>query len=255
MAEPAGTTITGTPGAPEAASAPPRQPAGNRYRRWRARGLVVLMIVFAALIAWTILQSQATRDATLDLAPVTLTAQSVPIMTSLPGLVTAVDVEAGDRVTSGQKVGEIEVTTTNSQGKAVVTRQVLKAPRAGVVVDDPMPVGSTLQPGVGFLELYDPSEVTLVAEVPLSYLPEIAPGMTADLKAENVAGHIEAVVKRAVPRVESDETSELNKNRAKLVLVPKDVQQVSRLIPGLRFTGTIDTRTGSGDEPVTVYVG
>jgi len=223
MADPAGTTTTAQPGAPAARPPTPRR-AGNRYEIWRARVIVLLMIVFAALVGWTILRSQTERDARLDLGEVTLSAQPIPVMTSLPGLVTAVDVAAGDRVAVRQRLGEIEVTTTDAQGEPVVSRRVLTAPRAGIVVDDPLTLGSTLQPGVAFLELYDPDELRLVAEVPLSYLPDIAPGMTAELRAQNLVQTVEAVVDRA------------------------------RLIPGLRLTGTVDTRTGAGEEPKSVYV-
>ena len=40
-----------------------------------------------------------------------------------------------------------------------------------------------------------------------------------------------------------------------LVLVPRDVTEVARLIPGLQVTGTVDTRTGDPDEDRSVYVG
>jgi multidrug resistance efflux pump len=253
MADQAGTTITE---APEAAprTPTPRQRSGNRARQWRARFIVLLMLLFAGLVAWTILQTQATRDATVDLGEVTLTAQPIPVMTSLPGLVTAVDVRAGERVAAGTRLGQIEVTTTNSEGEQVVSRRSLTAPRAGIVADDPMTQGSTLQPGVAFLELYDPNELTLVAAVPLGFLAEISPGMVADLEAENVPGHIEATVQRAVPRVGKDEDDDVPADRLELVLVPTDRAKVARFIPGLHFTGTLDTRTGTGDEPTTVYV-
>ena len=253
MADPSGTTITE---APEAApkTPTPKERSGNRFRRWRARFIVLMMIVFAVLVAWTIMQTQATRDATLELGDVTLTAQPIPVMTSLPGLVTSVDVQAGERVTAGQRLGEVEVTTTNSEGEQVLSRRPLTAPRPGIVVDDPVTEGSTLLPGLAFLELYDPASLKLVTEVPLGFLPEISPGMVADLEAENVAGHIEAVVQRAVPRVESQQDEDVSEDRLELVLVPTDRENAARFIPGLRFTGTLDTRTGTGDQPTIVYV-
>src|SRR5215211_6783906 len=102
MADSAGTTATVAPGAQPSRPSPPPSRTGNRYQVWRARVIVLLMIVFAALVGWTILRSQTARDAQLDLGDVTLTSQPIPVMTSLPGLVTAVDVAAGDRVAPGQ---------------------------------------------------------------------------------------------------------------------------------------------------------
>lgn len=253
MADTTGSTATVAPGAPPPRTSPPPARQGNRYQKWRARVIVLLMIVFAVLVGWTILRSQTARDAKLDLGDVTLTSQPIPVMTSLPGLVTAVDVEAGDRVNARQRLGEIEVTTTNSQGRPVLSRRVLVAPRAGIVVDDPLTLGATLQPGVAFLELYDPADLQLEADVPLSYLPEISPGMTAELRAQNMIRTVEAVVQRAVPRV-GDGQDDVGKDRLRLVLVPKDPDLVARLIPGLRLTGTVDTRTGAGEEPKSVYV-
>jgi hypothetical protein len=168
-------------------------------------------------------------------------------------LVTAVSVTAGESVVTGQRVGVIRVTTTNSSGHAVLSQRVLRAPRAGVVVDDPLTIGSTLQPGIGFVVLYDPADLTLVTDVPLSYLPAVAPGMTAKLHANGVPGTVDAVLDRAVPRVGASQ-DDVAPDHLELIFRPQNAAQVSRLIPGLRFTGSIDTRSGrQGTQPV-VYV-
>jgi hypothetical protein len=156
-------------------------------------------------------------------------------------------------VVTGQKVGAIRVTTTNSSGHAVLSQRVLRAPRAGVVVDDPLTIGSTLQPGVGFVVLYDPADLKLVTDLPLSYLPEVAPGMTAKLHAKGVPGTVEAVLDRAVPRVGTAQ-KDVAPDHLELIFRPQHAADVSRLIPGLRFTGSIDTRSGGQGTQPLVYV-
>jgi len=230
------------------------KPAGLSFAKWRNRGIVLVMIAVAVFVAVRIVRAQAVRDAKLDLGAVMLTSQPIPVETSLPGLVTSVDVRAGQRVTAGQELGKIEVTTTDSQGKAVVSERTLNSPRSGIVVDDPLTLGSTLQPGLAFVELYDPNKLTLVTDVPLSYLPQIAAGMTARLKANGLSKPIDAVLQRAVPRIGSGQ-NDVQKDHLELVFVPVDVSTVARLIPGLTFTGTIDTRTGKSGTERVVYVG
>ncbi|MDQ1744616.1 MAG: hypothetical protein QOE23_2955 [Pseudonocardiales bacterium] len=237
------------------AAGPPRRDRSARttLRKWRNRLVVLLMVAAAAAAGVYVVRGQAVSDAKLNLGELTLTSQPIPIETSLPGLVTAVSVKAGQSVVTGQQVGAIRVTTTDSNGQAVLSRRVLRAPRAGVVVDDPLTIGSTLQPGVGFVVLYDPADLRLVTDAPLSYLPEVAPGMTAELKAEGVPGTVNAVLDRAVPRIGTAQT-DVAPDHLELIFRPQHPAQVSRLIPGLRFTGSIDTRSGTQDTRPVVYV-
>ena len=229
----------------------PAEPAqGNRLRKWRNRLIVLIMVVAAVFAGMAVVRSQASRASQLTLGELMLTSQPIPVETSLPGLVTSVYVKAGERVTTGQRLGSIRVTTTNSQGKAVQSQRTLKAPRSGVVVDDPLTIGSTLEPGTGFVTLYDPADLTLVTQVPLTYLHEVAPGMIATLTASGVPGSIHAVLRRAVPRIGTNQ-ADVSADHLELVFAAQKPSQVARLIPGLRFTGTIDTNTGrQGTKPV-----
>jgi multidrug resistance efflux pump len=242
--EPISAVTTQPPAAP---SGPAR---GNRLKKWRNRAIVLLMVVAAGLAGMAVVRSQASRASQLDLGDLMLTSQPIPVETSLPGLVTSVYVEAGQRVTTGQSLGSIRVTTTNSTGHAVLSQRTLKAPRSGVVVDDPVTIGSTLEPGTGFVTLYDPADLTLVTQVPLTYLHEVAPGMVATLTASGVPGSIHAVLQRAVPRIGTNQ-ADVTPDHLELVFVAQKPSDVARLIPGLQFTGTIDTNTGrQGTKPV-----
>jgi biotin carboxyl carrier protein len=206
------------------------------------------MLAAAVFVFVRISGGRVTQAARIDLTTVTLTAQAIPVESALAGQVTAVSVTAQQRVRQGDKLGVIEVTTTNSQGKAVVTERTLTAPHAGIAVDEPVPVGATLQPGLPFVELYDPSKLTFVTDVKLPSVSDLAPGMVAELKADGLSRTVEATVQRIVPNVGTDASAgKVAAGALRVVLVPTSAKEVTGLVPGLRFTGTVDTRTGDPD--------
>jgi len=202
-------------------------------RKWRAR-LIVLILAAAAVLLYLRISGDRATDAThISLGTVTLTAQAIPVETPRPGQVTAVSVVAQQRVSAGQKLGTVQATST------------LTAPRAGVVVDEPVTVGSTLQPGQAFVQLYDPDRLTFVTDVPIKTLTQISPGMSVALKADGLKGTVRATVQRIVPRVVAvGVTSEVAPGSMRMVLLPAKGQNVLGLVPGLRFTGIVDTMSG-----------
>jgi multidrug resistance efflux pump len=252
------TTIAADTAPPARAAATPAPgPERSRrgtFRKWRARFIVLVLIAGAGYAGYLITQSKASEAAKIDLGTVTLTSQVVPVETPRPGQVMSVDVTAAEKVAAGQQLGTMQVTTTDSDGEPVLSTIALTAPRNGIVVDDPVTVGSTLQPGQPFVELYDPTKLTFEGQVPLTDLAELSPGMIATLKAEGMRGSISATVQRAVPRV-GDKETDVEADSLRIVLVPTNEADVARLVPGLRFTGAVDTGTGPADRPKLVYVG
>ncbi|HEX8347809.1 MAG TPA: HlyD family efflux transporter periplasmic adaptor subunit [Actinoplanes sp.] len=235
---------------------PPARPSRGSFRKWRARFVVLLLLVAAVLLFQRISSARATEANHIPLEEVTLTAQSIPVEVPQTGLITAVSVSAQQRVTAGQRLGTVEVTGTDRDGDPKVTKLNLTAPRAGIVVDLPATVGSTLQPGQPFLQLYDPTQLTFVTEVPLEDLPEIAPNMTASLEAESIDRTVHAKVQRIVPRVGTlDANENEDPDTLRVVLVPATARDVQGLVPGLRFTGYVDTVTGVPGTPRLVSMG
>jgi multidrug resistance efflux pump len=245
------------PATPEPGRNPPTpQPTRSRratFRKWRARLFVLVLIAAAVLAFMMISRSQATDAAKIDLGTVLLTSQVVPVETARPGQVMTVDVTAEERVTANQRLGTVEAITTNSEGKPVKETLVIRAPREGIVVDDPVTVGSTLQPGQPFVQLYDPTKVYFTGQVPLKDLPELASGMVATLEAEGLKRSVSAVLQRAVPRVGTSQTG-VPADAMRVVLVPRNLPEVAGLLPGLRFTGTIDTTTVPPGKKRIVYL-
>jgi multidrug resistance efflux pump len=232
----------------EERSKPPAPARGGGFKKWRARLVVLAMIAAAAFGAQRLVQAKSAESAQLNIGTVTLTARPISVQSALAGQVTAVAVHAQQRVALSQQLGTIVTTTTTGTGKIVHTTVTLNAPTAGVVSDDPLAVGSTLQPGQAFLVLYDPDDITLVADVPLTELPHVAPGMSATLRAQGLPKPVNAVVQRVVPWVGNGDLN-ASPDDLQLVLVPKHPADVAQLVPGLRFTGTVDMRSAPKHAP------
>ena len=234
----------------------PARPARGNLRKWRARLIVLLLLAGAVLLFIKISADRARSADRVDLGTVTLTAQPIPVEVAQTGQVMSVLVTAQQRVTEGQRLGTIEVTSTDSAGDPKVTKVNVTAPRAGIVVDLPATVGSTLQPGQPFLQLYDPTGLSFESMVPLANLPQIAPNMTATLKAQGIDRTVHAKVQRVVPRVgAADAFTNNNPNAMQVVLVPASARDVQGLVPGMRFTGYVDTVSGVPGTPRLVSMG
>jgi multidrug resistance efflux pump len=250
MVQPSGTSSTdaGPIEAPEK-PAPPAAPVRRRvnWRKWRARFFVLLLLAAAVLLFFRISSHRSTQSQRVSLDKVALTAQAIPVEPSRTGQVTGVSVTPLQPVAAGQRVGTMDVVGTDRSGNPKTTRVNLTAPRAGVVVDLPAAIGTTLQPGQPFVQLYDPAQMTFVTDVPAKNLPVIAPSMTATLHSTGITRTVHARVQRIVPRVQGASSSGTDAGALQVVLVPQSARDVRGLVPGLTFTGYIDTASGSKD--------
>jgi len=209
--------------------------------------MVVVLLVAAVLLYLRISSDRATDATHISVGTVTLTAQAIPVETPRPGQVIAVSVVAQQWVIAGQKLGAVQATSTDSDGKPVLSTITLTAPRPGIVVDEPVTLGSTLQPGQSFVRLYDPNKLTFVTDVSMKILTQISPGMSVSLKADGLKGTVRATVQRIVPHVVAvGVNDEVAPGSLRMVLVPAKGQNLRGLVPGLRFTGIVDTMSGNG---------
>jgi multidrug resistance efflux pump len=229
---------------------------GGGFRKWRARFIVLVLLAAAVLLFWRISRDRAGDAARIDLGTVTLTAQPIPVEVAQTGQVAAVVVTAQQRVAAGQRLGTIDVATTDADGDPKITKVNITAPRPGIIVDLPVTVGSSLAPGQPFVELYDPAQLRFETQVLLEDLPEIAPSMTARLETEGITRTVRAQVQRVIPRVgDPTDPNVRAPNRMTVVLVPTGPDQVQGLVPGMRFTGYVDTDTGRPGSPRLVSLG
>jgi multidrug resistance efflux pump len=214
------------------------------FKKWRARILVVAMVAAAVYGGVRIAGAQSVDATRVGLGPVTLTAQGVPVETVTTGQVTSVLVHAQQQVKAGQKLATLRTSKITAAGETVHGSVDVTAPIPGVVSDAPLPVGTVLQTGAPFVVLYDPADLTLVANLPLSRLSSVSPGMVATLQADGLPRPIFAVVQRVVPHVGNGDPS-VPADQVKLVLVPKSQAEVADLVPGLRFAGSLDEVSGT----------
>jgi multidrug resistance efflux pump len=253
-------TSTVAPEVTPAEESPPATPPAPRrswnWRKWRARLVVVLMIAAAVVGGSRLAQSRGDTISRYSLSAVMLTGQAVPVAANQTGQVSAVNVKAQQEVKAGQEVGTIVVRTTTATGKERRTSVRLTAPVNGIVVGTAVPVGSVLPLGEPFVMMYDPTQLTLNTTVPVEDLGRLSAGMVATLRADGLDRPIEAVVQRVEPRVTSSDAGRLpaGQNRLELVLAPRQMADVAGLVPGLRFTGTVDTRSAAGSAPDVLHV-
>jgi multidrug resistance efflux pump len=244
---------------PEHPAPPPVKSRRKRnWKKWRARFVVLVMIAGAVFGGSRLAQARGETLTRFQLGTVTLTGHAIPVASPKTGQVSAVKVVAQQHVEAGQQLGTLITTTTTAAGKERLKSVPLTAPTDGIVIGDAAPVGSVVPTGQPFVQLYDPALLTLSTTTPVDDLAKLSIGMTATLRADGLDRPIEAVVQRAVPRVESQATGTgqlpSGQNRLELVLVPKRVADVQGLVPGLRLTGTVDTDSVAASTPNILHV-
>jgi multidrug resistance efflux pump len=254
-----GLTTGPTPHQIEGRPVPTGQPHGRgpvraRLRKWWARFVVLVLIAAAVYLGYRTTQNKQLAAAKIDLGTVTVTAQALPVEIPRTGQITEVDVQAQQQVKAGQRLGKAVVTTTSPTGAAIVTAVDITAPADGRVIDTPATVGTILQPGTPFAELYDPARLMFVAQVAARNLTELSAGMLARLDADGLSRPVKASVQRLVPRVGSGAT-DVKPGYLELILVPASAEDATGLVPGLRLTGAVDTRTGQPGRPRLVALG
>jgi HlyD family secretion protein len=240
--------------APRSSSSKGRHRAGtSRWRRWRARLLVLVMSATAILGGSRIAELREHNARLINIGVVTLTAHPVPVETIHPSRVYMISVRAQQQVMAGQELGRVSSITTTDSGRTIQRNVILRAPIDGIVSYDPAPVGTLLQLGEAFVHLYDPDRLTLVANFPLAQLPKLTPGMTATLWGADLPYPIYAVVGRVIPRV-GDASLEAQPDHLPVELLPVRRDYVSKLLPGLRFTGTVDPGTRPPGAEQSIFV-
>ncbi len=228
--------------------APPAPRDGFNWRKWRARIVVVAMIAIAGYAATQLVHTRTTAIAQYDIGQVTLSAQAIPVETRQSGQVSTVLVHAQQHVTAGQTIGTIITVKTSASGRETVKRVDVTAPADGIISADPVTVGAMVSPGNPFAQMYDPAALTLNAAVPVGDLSHLSTGMVATLKSDGLTAPVQARIQRVVPVVAAASTTgapPTSYNRLQVVLVPEHVQDVAQLVPGVRFTGTVDTSGSS----------
>jgi hypothetical protein len=235
--------------------------SSGRSRRTRLRGflrglrtaVVVLTLLVAAIVGGTrIARDRLGDQAYVDLDNAVLTAQAVPVGVTMAGSVIDIAVSPQSQVSAGQPLARIRVTGPDGDPAT----QVLKAPVAGVVSEVNVTTGGAAAPGQPIVTLYDPARLTFQAKASADELRRLRLGMRAKLAAEDHGeSSIPGRLDRVEPLVENGQSSNGNGQTSSrgftVVFVPDagEAQTVRKLVPGLPFTATIDTKTAASGTP------
>lgn len=197
----------------------------------------------------------------VSLEEAVLTADPLPVGSTGAGVVTEVLVTEQSRVAAGQELARVRLARADRGPQT----ETLRAPRAGTVSRIDVAVGGVMRAGEPIVTMYDHTELSFEAKAAEEQLRELRLGMTARINGPGLARPVSATLDHVKPRVGSDplldapltEEQKAAHERLTVVLVPRtgDVDAVSALVPGLRYTAEVDTRTAVGRTPAVNSAG
>jgi multidrug resistance efflux pump len=248
-APPATPDAPGTPAEPAAPAAPPKTRSVRGFLRVLRTFVVVAALVAGAVLGGTyIVDQRMAAKAFVELNGAVLTARPVLVGSADAGVVAQVLVAERDTVAAGQELARVTLTANGTS--ATPQTRVLRAPTAGTVSAVNVAVGGVARAGEPVVTLYDPAGLTFNVDVPLADLRKLRLGMTASITGPGLNRPITATLEHVVPRVGTEDPLSAS-DRLTVVLAPReaDVARVRKLVPGLRFTATVDTKTAVGSTP------
>lgn len=231
----------------------PTPPAGPRHPRLRPflrvlrTAVVVVALLAAAVVGGNhVIRQRLAAQAYVDLGGAVLTAEAVSVGSPDAGVVTDMKVAEQSQVHAGQELARVMLTTAGT-GKPQF--QDLRAPTAGTVAALDVPVGGVAKAGEPVVILYDQTKLTFQAQVTVNDLRKLRIGMTASVRGPGLIRPIAATLDHVVPHVGPDPLTGTDRIMVVLVPEPAAVAAVSKLVPGLQFRATVDTRTAGGGTP------
>jgi multidrug resistance efflux pump len=200
---------------------------------------------------------------TLDEA--VLTADALPVGSTGAGVVTDVLVTGQTRVAAGQELARVRLAADPTGATKKPVTETLRAPVPGTVSAIDVALGGVVGAGEPVVTLYDHSRLSFEAKATEEELQGLRLGMTAtvtgpglDRPVVAVLDHVEAKV-GADPLSDAPLTEDQKRTHEQLtvVLVPRtdNVDTVSTLVPGLRFSADVDTNTAVGRTPAVNSAG
>jgi multidrug resistance efflux pump len=172
--------------------------ASNRFGRVNRRSfrrIVIPVVAVVAIIAviigvYTYVTSQwyvSTDNAQVDGTPVQVGSLNA-------GRVEAINVQVGSSVNKGDVLARVILPT--QVGSALV-REGISAPFDGTVIDVPVGVGATVQPGQGVVTMVDPNTLYVNANIDETSVRHVAIGDPVDVHLdalnETVTGTVESI--------------------------------------------------------------
>lgn len=228
--------------------------------------LVTVVLIASAAAGGTYLVTQRLAEsAFVPLDDAVLTADPLPIGSIGAGVVSEVLVTAQTRVSAGQQLARVRLAVDPNATTPQPETATLRAPVPGTVSKIDIAVGGVVSVGEPVVTLYDHAKLDFHAKATEEELRNLRLGMTTRITGPGLDQPVLAAVDHVEPRVGPDPLSDApltEDQKAKheqltVVLTPRtdQVDMVSALVPGLRFTADIDTKTAVGRTPAVNSVG
>jgi multidrug resistance efflux pump len=207
---------------------------------------VVALLAAAVAGGNHIIRQRLAAQAYVDLGGAVLTAEAVSVGSPDAGVVIDMKVAEQSQVHAGQELARVMLT---SAGTDKPQFQDLRAPTAGTVAALDVPVGGVAKAGEPVVILYDQTKLTFQAQVTVNDLRKLRIGMTAAVRGPGLTSPIAVRLDHVVPHVGPDPLAGTDRITVVLAPEPGAVPAVSKLVPGLQFRATVDTRTAVGGTP------
>jgi multidrug resistance efflux pump len=236
--------------------------AGSRLPAARTFLVTVLLLGGATAGGAAVVSHRLAAGAFVTLEDAVLTADALPVGAIGSGVVTDVLVTGQTRVAAGQQLARVKLTDDPSVRPPAAPQpdvETLRAPVPGTVSAIDIAAGGVVGAGEPVVTMYDHSKLSFNAKATEDQLRELRLGMTARITGPGLSRPLPATVDHVAARIGPDplsdapltEEQEADHKQLTVVLVPRTdaVDTVSALVPGLRFTAAIDTKTAVGRTP------
>ncbi|MEU4220386.1 HlyD family efflux transporter periplasmic adaptor subunit [Actinoplanes sp. NPDC026623] len=255
--------------------APPTAPEpvsrGEAKRTLRSRlpavrtFFVTLVLIGGAAAGGTyVVTHRLAESAFVTLDEATLTADALPVGSTGAGVVTQVLVTEHSRVAAGQALAQVKLAEDPAHPGQPAT-ETLRAPTPSTVSRIDIALGGVVGSGEPIITLYDHTKLAFQAKATEEELRSLRLGMAARITGPGLDRPVSATLDHVEPRVGLDplsdapltEEQKADHEQLTVVLLPRtgDVDTVSALVPGLRFTAQIDTGSAVGRTPAVNSAG
>lgn len=214
-----------------------------------------VLAVFVAAIAWLIVPEvhfRLVHQNEIQFSSGILTAQGVPLGPLEAAVVEEIlvdDLSPDVTIAAGTPLARLRTGTVDLAGKAVYYD--VSAPFDARLVSIGAPEGSTTQPGIPVLTVYDPTEMMVIVTINQNDLDLLRQGMAVALHSNLFDGAVAGELVAAVPILGTahDPTASTLVN----LKIRPDLSQIDDLLPGLQFDVVIDLNSVPASAPQLLY--
>ncbi len=211
--------------------------------------------VFLAAIAWLIVPEVHFRVVHQDEVQFSggiLTAQGVPLGPLEAAVVEEIlvdDLSPDATIAAGTPLARLRTRGTSDDGTTVYYD--VSAPFDARLVSIGAPEGSTTQPGIPVLTVYDPNEMMVIVTVNQDDLDMLRQGMAVSLHSELFGEAVAGELVAAVP-ILGTAHDPVSSTLVNLKIRP-NLDQIDDLLPGLQFDVVIDLDSAPRSAPQLLY--